>query len=386
MCGRRLLARSSCVRRPVTPGALVGPAPVVPRLTVPDRLTVPLAESYPEVLTAHHPHRLGLSSGMPVNAHRYVLEVAAGCLRAGRRTTRPTTEWSTVLEVDVNQDDGTPRLDLPIELRMFVVQLVLLVLRMRRPARRISEWSRQSRRNMVRTFATLDWAPFIRGGIAEMVTLTYPGDWQAVAGDGRVIKAHLEAFKLRWERRWGEPPAGVWKLEFQARGAPHFHLYVSRPAVPAVEFMAWLSSAWYEIVDSGDRRHLAAGTGLDRQFAARQGDVRTLVTYFSKHNSKWGEGKGYQNDVPTAFEDVGRFWGVWGLRPDVEAVELTRADYVQVVRMLRKLRRAARSNARRVSAQGGEAGLWTLCSNGWHIGTQVARWLRDERPRRPIRE
>ena len=61
---------------------------------------------------------------------------------------------------------------------------------------------------------------------------------------GRVVKEHLWAFKKRWFRRWGAYPVGVWKLEFQRRGAPHFHLYVGRPAeVPAREFLQEMRNA-----------------------------------------------------------------------------------------------------------------------------------------------
>jgi hypothetical protein len=150
---------------------------------------------------------------------------------------------------------------------------------------------------------------------------------------------------------------------------------LARPtAVSENEFRAWVSTAWYETVGSGDSRHLRAGTGVDRQFVGRACDVRRLAAYFAKHNSKWSK-KGEQNEVPDGWEDVGRFWGVWGLTPDVERVELNRADYHQVCRVLRRLQRAARQG-RKVKARGGEAGLWTLAGDGRKIGVQLARWLR----------
>jgi hypothetical protein len=62
-----------------------------------------------------------------------------------------------------------------------------------------------------------------------MLTLTYPGDWLAVAPNGEAVKRHLAALAKRYERVWGEPLVCIWKLEFQARGAPHFHLSTTPP-------------------------------------------------------------------------------------------------------------------------------------------------------------
>ncbi len=339
-----------------------------PTLRVPESLGSILAESFPVVLQKDGEHRLGLSHGMADNPHRFVLEVGPAALRVGKRTTRPKSEWSDVLDQADEQVPGQETLPLEWEEDAGEEEEA--------ERRRIREWSTQSRRNMIRTFAMLDWWPLVEAGLPEMVTLTYPGEWERVAPDGRAVKRQLEAFKSRWTRRWGSPPVGVWKLEFQARGAPHFHLYVARPgSVPEWEFREWVSRAWFEAVGPGDERHLRAGTGVDRQFVGRACDVRRLAAYFGKHNSKWSN-KSEQNEVPDGWEDVGRFWGVWGLKPDVERVELNRADYHQVCRVLRRLQRAARKG-RKIKARGGEAGLWTLAGDGRKIGVQLARWLRD---------
>jgi hypothetical protein len=341
---------------------------------IPDSLSVSVSESFEPVVSMSYPHRLGLSHGVPVDPVKYVLEVGPAMLRAGRRTTRPTSEWAEAVE-----EMGRPE-----EAREEQLVLWWADEEPMGPERRIVEWSLASRRNMVRTFACLDWGPFaVAGVVAEMVTLTYPGDWRASAPDGRTVKRHLERFRSRWERKWG-PLVGVWKMEFQQRGAPHLHLYVARPVSGRdADFRRWVSEAWFEVVGSGDIRHLRAGTGVDRQFCARAVDVRRLCTYFSKHNSKYA-GKSEQNEVPAGFYDVGRFWGVWGMEKAVERVELTRRDYHQVVRILRQLQRAARPGRRRLRAMGGEAGLWTLTGSGPRVAVQLARWLRDaELERRP---
>ena len=101
------------------------------------------------------------------------------------------------------------------------------------PSRReVTGWSRKSRTNMVRSLCELDYSPLFDGPDFRplaMITLTYPGDWLTVAPNGKEAKRHLAAFRRRYERAWGEPLAAVWKLEFQRRGAPHYHLLMRPP-------------------------------------------------------------------------------------------------------------------------------------------------------------
>jgi len=342
----------------------------VAQLALPDKLEAPLAESYPEVLTAYSPDARGLSNGHAVNPHHYLLEVGPACIRVRKKLASPAEDWHKREALGPGPVLGQGELEgiipPPPEPE-------------KQPSRQITEWSRQSRRNMIRTLATLDWQPFLESGIPEMVTLTYPNDWRSCGGDGTKVKAHLKAFRNRWERKFGSPPVGIWKLEFQARGAPHLHLYLARPTrTPEALFRSWISTTWYEVVGSNDPLHLKAGTGVDRQFVARAADLRRLCAYFSKHNSKWGT-KSYQNDVPPDFQAVGRFWGIWTLKPDLERVELTRQDYNQVNRMLRQLQRSARKG-RKIKCRGGETGLWTLTHDGPKVATQMARWLRERPP------
>lgn len=84
------------------------------------------------------------------------------------------------------------------------------------------------------------------------ITLTYPENFPC---NGKETKAHLNAF-LQYLRRKGIKYA--WVLEFQSRGAPHYHIIAS-DCIPKYE----LSERWYKIVGSGDEKHLRAGTGID---------------------------------------------------------------------------------------------------------------------------
>ncbi|MGO4747150.1 hypothetical protein AB4212_00640, partial [Streptomyces sp. 2MCAF27] len=135
------------------------------------------------------------------------------------------------------------------------------------PTRVVQEWSAKSRARMTRILAELDYAPLLRLGLRlPMTTLTYPGDWLAVAPTGKSVKKHMDLFYKRFERAWGFAFVGVWKLEFQRRGAPHVHLWGPQPEGPAGEFRRltqvryrpavgdglaykqWLSVVWPDIV------------------------------------------------------------------------------------------------------------------------------------------
>lgn len=218
------------------------------------------------------------------------------------------------------------------------------------PTRTITGWSRKSRARMVERLCTLDYAPlFPAGRLPAMVTLTYPGEWESVAPNGKSVKAHLKALRKRWSRTWGEDLACVWKLEFQRRGAPHFHLLCSPPhglTADGENFRSWLSRSWAEIVAHRDpeqyRRHLVAGTGLDWNEGLRSTDPKRVAVYFTKHGAF--AAKEYQHNVPELWQKPGagpgRFWGYWGLDVAATTVEISPADAVQAARTIRRWARA----------------------------------------------
>ena len=120
------------------------------------------------------------------------------------------------------------------------------------------------------------------------ITLTYPENFPC---NGKETKAHLNAF-LQYLRR--KEIKYVWVLEFQSRGAPHYHI-IGSDFIPKEE----LSQRWYKIVGSGDEKHLKAGTGIDWIKSKGQ-----LYGYLSNYIKKLE-----QKIPPEGFEKVGRFWG-----------------------------------------------------------------------------
>jgi hypothetical protein len=148
----------------------------------------------------------------------------------------------------------------------------------------IKELSDSSLRRMKLHARNMEHASYI-------ITLTYPKDFPS---NGKTVKRHLEAMR-EWFKRHGI--SAFWFLEFQARGAPHFHLFTDNP-VEAKE----LSRKWYEVVGSGDEKHLRAGTQIQK---IRK--PHAIAAYAAKYATKKE-----QKAVPEGYSNVGRFWGGWG--------------------------------------------------------------------------
>jgi hypothetical protein len=109
--------------------------------------------------------------------------------------------------------------------------------------------------------------------------------------NGPEVKCHLNSI-LQYLRRKGA--LYFWVLEFQDRGAPHYHILVNK-WIPKGE----LSDRWFRIVNSGDLDHLHYGTRIE---AIR--DKGKIKGYLNKYMCKRE-----QKIVPEGFEKVGRFWG-----------------------------------------------------------------------------
>lgn len=126
----------------------------------------------------------------------------------------------------------------------------------------------------------------------SFVTLTYPG---VFPGSGVECKAHLNTF-MSWLRSRYKGVNYLWFMEFQQRGAPHFHVMTD---CDLVNIKSEISERWYRAVGSGDERHLRAGTNTQR-IRKEDGCARYVAKYAAKQ---------YQKEVPSKFSDSGRFWG-----------------------------------------------------------------------------
>lgn len=159
-------------------------------------------------------------------------------------------------------------------------------------------------------------------GLEIMLTLTYPANFPL---DGRLVKTHWRRFR-QWMIRNGAD-TGLWVLEFQKRGAPHFHIFIREPLDKDA-----VSNAWYKIVNSRDPKHLVAGTRIE---TFRYPPA--LGSYVMKYAAKME-----QKDVPAEFENVGRFWGVWGKPKLITEICLPQSVGKYLVRTIRKAHIKAR--------------------------------------------
>jgi hypothetical protein len=126
-----------------------------------------------------------------------------------------------------------------------------------------------------------------------MVTLTYPKEFES---DGLKVKRHLQRW-LQWSQRRAGVGDYLWALEFQRRQAPHFHVFTAGSDLLLMK--TDVSSTWFNIVESGDYKHLQAGTRTER---LRIPDA--AGRYAAKYASK-----PHQKAVPPDYRNVGRFWG-----------------------------------------------------------------------------
>jgi len=152
-------------------------------------------------------------------------------------------------------------------------------------------------------------AAYLRECVAPysyMHTLTYPSDYPS---DGHTVKYHLRRYcqeLMRISKRNGRNEAGIfWFIEFQKRGAPHFHLLTT-------DFYSFrrCQLLWYTIVNSGDIKHLKAGVRVERLKKGKKG----MIAYAKKYAAKQEQKK-----VPEDYISVGRFYGMYGNKKRVAA-------------------------------------------------------------------
>jgi len=220
-----------------------------------------------------------------------------------------------------------------------------------------------------------------------LVVLTYPKEFP-LAVERKTYKGHLKAFRERLRYHYPKI-AGTWKLEFQERTAPHFHLELWN--VPAdswnserakaydfathEEFKAWLSNAWFEVVASGDQKHLRAGTSCER---ART--VAGMISYASSYSAK--------PEQTLRGVECGRYWGVfnrsnipWGEKWEVPTTE---REAVIVQRTARRLEQSRAKAAALKRLKESKAGKWKLKRGCWVKKAKPLKRREVKRTRCPL--
>lgn len=149
-----------------------------------------------------------------------------------------------------------------------------------------------------------------KGVTCLFVSVTYPADYPS---DRVAKRKHMRAFFERIRRRWPKS-SGVWRMEHQQRGAPHFHMiFFGLPLLDQATVQGW----WREVIgyegphtlqvdvqEVKGWRHLLSYVS---KYVAKV-DPLDYLTYWHADNSD-GEDAEYkgQNSADT----LGRVWGVF---------------------------------------------------------------------------
>jgi len=173
----------------------------------------------------------------------------------------------------------------------------------------VTGFSSGSRRRLIRQLARLEIET------AKFLCLTYPSSYP----DPQTAKNHLRALFERF-RRLAPKSSGIWRMEFQERGAPHFHvLMFNLPWLPFAE----LRQMWCEII--GHDPDEAIFVRIERVKSKRG-----VMYYASKYMSKPTDGeKSFALFNYVTYLHAGRVWGVFN-RAFLPLAELLKCALEQV--------------------------------------------------------
>lgn len=219
---------------------------------------------------------------------------------------------------------------------------------------KIGYFSRGSRRRMLGMIAE------IRDNFegALFVTLTYPSEYPT---DPRIFKRHLDNF-LKRIARYFEDTRGIWRLEFQRRGAPHYHLLLWGINENLTWIRRYIAKVWYEVVHSGDGKHARAGTNVQR-IESRKHAGRYVSKYAAKEQDT--------PMIPATGEVIapGRYWGYWGQLDRHMGMRVTLADNeaIELRRILKHLLKSRGKGRRGKAARYAQRLVRQSPAVGWHV-------------------
>ncbi len=222
----------------------------------------------------------------------------------------------------------------------------------------ITEFTHAARRRMQQLLNSIDRTVAV---VPVLITLTYHNEWSE---DPAAWKDQLDAFRKRLERKYGRFSA-IWRLEYQRRGAPHFHLmcffwdHASKPGLLALLRMD-VGAMWWEVTGRTSEEHLQAGTRCELPRSWKGANV-----YLSKYMTK-------SETLSPGQASPGRFWGVWRSKLLPISYEAVQVTFEQACRARRVLRGYSRMAARRFDLT--RFSCFVSCSTTWRLLV----WLGDD--------
>lgn len=194
----------------------------------------------------------------------------------------------------------------------------------------IAGFSLDSRRRLRMKLMAIDW----QACDWLWVTLTYHNTWSEEPDEW---KTNVQTWFKRLIRAWRNYSGLVWRLEFQKRGAPHFHLLVGfkRGAAPkAAAFQAWSRQAWAEILDGADDKHLVKHGCRVCEVCDYQ-NMGALLGYLVNELGKVQQ-QSRKNEMGISLP-TGRVWGVKGDLPMVSIADIDFADEVEFEKFIKRV-------------------------------------------------
>lgn len=183
---------------------------------------------------------------------------------------------------------------------------------------KVTAFSRKSRKRLLEFFARTAQTNKPR----VFLTLTYPSNMN----DARTGKAHLRAFLERVRRKFPQSSA-IWRIEYQERGAVHFHILFFSLPFWKVES---IRKVWSEIIGEENPRiqietirSKRGSTFYVSKYVAKVTDA-ALVSLSNLPYSHEGRHWGYFNkpQIPMQelhlFEVLGDFKAFWDLRRAID--------------------------------------------------------------------
>lgn len=206
----------------------------------------------------------------------------------------------------------------------------------------VTVFSRKSRRRLLEFLARTQYS----GKPRVFLTLTYPSNMN----DAKQGKQHLWAFLERVRRRYPRASA-IWRIEYQQRGAVHFHLlFFELPFWDADD----IRRIWGEIIGEQNPR-IEIKTCRSK---------RKSTYYVAKYMAKVADqGEGIFINLP--YLHAGRHWGYFN-KPSIPMAELVLFEVLGDFKAFWDLRRALdRFYPKRMKSYGGGAMMFSQNADQW---------------------
>lgn len=160
---------------------------------------------------------------------------------------------------------------------------------------KITEFSKRSQARLMKALS--GWEPH---GDLLIVTLTYPKEFPDCEG----AKADFERFRRKLLTKFPHF-SGLWKIEYQTRGAPHFHLVIDANALRAGVDLRSVRLDVNDLWKSSRGNLVPARTQVDfaRQNSAAKFYLVKEVGKMAQSSREW------RAATENAIEHVGRVWG-----------------------------------------------------------------------------